>query len=299
MTVRRAGLTKAAWPALLLALAGCPRSPHSGAEVDPPDASGDTGEVQPPEKDEGLQACGVAMRFADLEWVPDDARLVTAIELGHSEAGETSLAAALALLAGAAADHDLALPVLAAMDYQNLGLQLGNLRMILRQLEHAPAQLVEVQGPGGELVWSWAIDCGPEILSARLLARWQLSLRVDLEHPGVRLALGDPERFPFDVIVFADRQVALTMVGRGRSTLAWLSGDGAGSSNPAQGEALDPPGVALEALADAPVRSVLRGEWLLAGVAQSAAGDPERAHARTLRATATTLEVDGKPWASP
>lgn len=272
----------------LLGLAACePReltaTPDEAGDGSEAEAGAETADAD----DAGAldDSCPAPARFEDLAWVPGDARLLTRVDRSDGQA----LAGALDQLAALADDPRAQLPVYAAMDFKNLALQLGNLDRLLAELGSDPDELAELHGPGGELLWVWPISCPAEVITARALARWELMLRADLEHPGVRLGAGDPERFPFDVLLVGERRLVLTTAGRGRDALAWLASEAS-----VAGEATHP-AEALAELEAAPIRAVLTGEALLGGSQATAA----TADARRIRATATGVELDGKPWPPP
>ena len=226
--------------ALALLALGCPRAGSQDPEPEP--------------------ICSAGAVFSSHDWIPDDARLTTSIARRDAD-----LDAALARL-GERSDA-AELPVLAAMNYRNLGLQLSILGRFLDELGADPSELVEVHGPDGEIAWIWANDCPLERIAARMLARWQLVLRADLERPGVRRASGSTEGLPFDLITFGDRRVALTLLGRGEDVAAWLHdsphGDEAG------------PGRALDELEPAPIRSILSGDAIMGTALTSPGSNPE------------------------
>jgi hypothetical protein len=222
-------------------------------------------------------------RFADYDWVPADARLATSIQRNDPE-----LPAALAVLARMSAAPDLQLPIFATLDFRNLGLQLGSLDRMLGELELAPAELVELQSPGGEPVWVWATDCPPAAISARMLDRFGVMLRADLERPGLRLGQGTPERFPFDLLALGDRRVALTLLGRGAHVGGWLHG--AARSDASTHPSDQRPGPALAEIPAAPIRTVLAGEALLSSTS-STNGTSTSRPTRLRR-----LHVSGTTW---
>jgi hypothetical protein len=191
-------------------------------------------------------------RFADYEWVPDDTRLTISIQRGDSE-----LPAALGVLARMSDTPDLQLPVFATLDFRNLGLQLGVLDRMLGELELDPAELVELQGPAGEFAWVWATNCPPAAISARMLDRFGVMLRADLERPGLRHGTGTSERFPFDLLALGEHRLALTPLGRGAQVGAWLHGSRSHEKSDER------PAQALAEIPAAPIRTVLAGEALL------------------------------------
>lgn len=260
-------------PILLLATAtlGC-RTP--GAIVEPSDASAPVAETpSDPASDPEPVSCSDE-RFADYDWVPDDARLATSIQRNDPE-----LPAALSVLARMSAAPDLQLPIFATLDFRNLGLQLGALDRMLVELELAPAELVELHSPSGEFVWVWATDCPPAAISARMLDRFGVLLRADLERPGLRHGQGTPERFPFDLLALGDRRVALTLLGRGASVGMWLHG----ASTHREDRADPRPGRALAEIPAAPIRTVLAGEALL-----TSTSGPTPARLRRIQVSGTT-----------
>jgi hypothetical protein len=248
---------------LVLALLGCPR-PATVATTEPTEPS-------PPAPAE-TASCSDE-RFADYDWVPDDARLATSIQRRDPE-----LSAALAVLARMGAAPELQLPVSAALDFRNLPLQLGSLDRVLGQLELAPAELVELQSPTGEFVWLWATDCPPPTIAARVLDRYGVMLRGDLERPGLRHGSGSVERFPFDLLALGEHRLALTLLGRGAQVGAWLHG----SSSSDEG-----PGRTLAEIPAAPIRTVLAGEALLTSTSADAPS-PTPPRLRRLQVTGTT-----------
>ncbi|HVI04363.1 MAG TPA: hypothetical protein VM869_36995 [Enhygromyxa sp.] len=216
--------------------------------------------------------CGTAaQRFGDYAWIPDDSRLTTAILRDDPE-----LPGALQTLARMVDDPAMQLPILAAIDYRNLSFQLAGLERTLASVELDPGELVELHSPDGDVVWLWPSDCPTETLAVRALDRFAVLVRVDFEHPGMRIGEGSLERFPFDVVLVRERFVALAPLGRGAAVSAWLS---------AAREDEDGPGVALANLEPAAIRSVLSGPALLTG---GGSGTPAQAgRHRRLRVTAT------------
>ncbi len=153
----------------------------------------------------------------------------------------------------------------------------------LAELGLEPGEMIEVHGPTNELAWLWSTSCDPDRLATRMLARWGVMLRANLD---AKLGLGDAEQFPFDVVVLAGSPgiVALTPLGQGSALLRWL--------RTAEGDA--GPGSLLAELPRAPIRAVVRGESLLAGERPSDGAGPS--HTRTLRVDAEQIELDGKVW---
>lgn len=216
------------------------------------DIATDTGQVDAPVDDEPT-ACPAGLRFADYEWVPDDARLTTSIQRDDPDLPE-----ALTTLARMTEAADVSLPVFVSLDFRNLPLQLGNLDRVLDELGDDPAELIELHTPAGETVWLWPSDCPPALVAARVLDRWQIMLRADLEHPGLRHGAGSADGFPFDVLTVStleQQRVALTRVGHGATVGAWLHESTRGGE---QG-----PGRALAELDAAPLRAVLGGASVL------------------------------------
>lgn len=222
--------------------------------------------------------CPVGERFVDYDWVPADARLLIVIDRESPD-----LAAALTRLRTLTDDAAaVGLPIRATLALGQLSMQSQMLGLSLGKLELAPAELIELHGPGNEIAWTWPTQCAPERLAARVLARWGVLLRANLD---AKLGAGDPERFPFDVVVLADDRVALTPLGQGSALLRWM--------RTAEGDA--GPGSKLAELAPAPIRAVLQGESLLAGDEQAHQGSGA-AHTRTLRVDAEQIELDGEIW---
>lgn len=262
-----------AWMAVaLLGLLGCPRAPTEPTHAPDPQVS-----VAPDPaltRDTDAELCRAPRAFGDYDWIPDDTRLATSIQR-HDPA----LADALALVHAHAADPAEQLPVFAALDLRNLGMQLANLDQLLARLDLDPAELVELHGPAGEQVWSWSTDCPPATVAARVLDRFGVMLRADLQRPGLRWGVGSIERFPFDVMTFGDHRVAVTLVGHGQAIGAWLH-DGAHGGD-------EGPGRRLRDLSDAPIRAVLDGEALL-----DPAGTGAAARRRSIRVTAQDWIID-------
>jgi hypothetical protein len=223
--------------------------------------------------------CGpVGERFVDYDWVPADARLLMVIDRESAD-----LPAALTRLRGLTEGAaTIGLPVRATLALGQLGMQSQMLALSLARLELAPAELIELHGPGSEIAWVWPTQCEPERVAARVLARWGVLLRANLD---AKLGPGDPERFPFDVVVLADDRIALTPLGRGSALLRWL--------RTAEGDV--GPGSRLGELAPAPIRAVIQGESLLVGDDQADHGSG-LAHTRTLRVDADRVELDGELW---
>ncbi|PRP96727.1 hypothetical protein [Enhygromyxa salina] len=220
-------------------------------------------------------ACDAGLRFADYDWVPDDARLTASIQRDDPQ-----LADALATLARMTEAPEVTLPVFAALDFRNLALQLDNLDRVLDELGDDPGELVELHSPAGETVWLWPSACPPELLAARVLGRWQIMLRADPEHPGGRFGAGSPDGFPFDVLTIAtldERRVALTRVGQGAKVGAWLRESARGGEHG--------PAHALAEIDAAPLRCVLDGSSLLTPSAASTLDPP---HLR--------VRVTGRSW---
>jgi hypothetical protein len=261
----------------LLALSGCPRADGPTPSEVPTSvgAEASAAEGEAPGPSEEAQACGRSRSFAEYDWIPDDARLTTAIERQHPE-----LPAALDTLMRMSADPELQLPVFATLDFRNLGLQLANLDRLLAELELEPAELVELHSPGGQFVWLWATDCPPAAVAARVLDRFEIMLRADLEHPGLRRGEGSAEGFPFDILTLGEDRVGLTLVGHGREVGAWLY------DAPRGGE--DGPGQLLAELPTAPIRSVSSGSALLTN---PDGAPPPASRYRTIRVTATDWET--------
>lgn len=248
-----------------LTLTACPQ--QRASEHPDPDASPAQAEAP---------SCGVDSRFVEREWIPRDARLVTFVERRHPER-----AAALAQLAALADDPSAQLPVFAALDYRNLAIQLSIFDGVLDQLELAPAEFVELQGPEGELVWLWPTDCAREEVGARVLARLGVMLRANMDHPSQRHGAAVPERFPFDLIAIGEGRLALTRAGEGRRVGAWLDAD----ADPN----LESPAAWLDELEPAPIRSLLLGSALLAPEDESAPPST-RARVRRFRVLAESWE---------
>jgi hypothetical protein len=220
----------------------------------------------------------VGERFGDLDWVPADARLLVVIDR-HSPDLDPALTRLRTLTEQAST---VGLPIRAGLALDRLGMQSQMLGLSLVRLELDPAELLELHGPGSEIAWAWPTRCAPERLAARVLARWGVLLRANLD---AKLGSGDPEGFPFDVVVLADDRVVLTPLGQGSALLGWL--------RKAEGD--EGPGSTLGDLAPAPIRAVIQGESLLAGDQQANHGSGV-AHTRTLRVASDRIELDGEVW---
>ncbi|KIG11914.1 hypothetical protein DB30_02297 [Enhygromyxa salina] len=248
---------------------GCRQPP--GEALTPPKTPAQTAVHEP------SPACQVGLRFASYEWLPDDARLATSIQYDDPE-----LPAALTTLARMTEAPEVALPVFAALDYRNLPMQLGNLDRMFDALGDSPAELVELHSPAGEMVWMWPSACPPALLAARVLDRWQVMLRADLEHPGLRLGAGAADGFPFDVITIGaldEQRVGLTRVGHGPTIVTWLRESARGGE--------DGPGRALAKLDPAPIRSVLATSMLT-----TASTPPTDEQPRHIRVTSSDWVTD-------
>ncbi|MFV8754545.1 hypothetical protein ACNOYE_28685 [Nannocystaceae bacterium ST9] len=232
----------------------------------------------PPDPEPEPETCGpIGERFVDYDWVPADARLLTVIDRQANDLDQAL--ARVRTLSDAAAS--VGLPIRAALALGQLGMQTQMLALSLAELGLDPGELIELHGPGSELAWLWTTSCDPDLLATRMLARWGVLLRANLD---AKLGLGVAGEFPFDVIVLADGRVALTPLGQGSALLRWL--------RTAEGD--EGPGSRLGELAAAPIRAVLQGESLLAG--DSASGGSGQAHTRTLRVTGEQIELDGTLW---
>ena len=274
--MRRTGLG-----VLALALLGCPR-PTGGP--DQPAAS-DTGATDP---DPGPQpsACGTpSLRFADFDWVPDDSRLAVVVDRDDPE-----LEQAWSQLAALLDDDGLALPIHADMAFRNLRFQLGGVTPTLAALGLSPAELVELHGPAGDVVWVWPSDCPAAELGPLALAELGVLVRADFERPGLRSGAGT-DRFPFDLVLVRDRFVALAPRGRGPAVGAWLS---------ASHEEPEGPGPILTKLAPAAIRAVLRGPALLSEPDHPDPGShaPDGGDGRPLEIRATASAWEAGPHSS-
>jgi hypothetical protein len=255
MTRPRPRRTPASGPTRIAALSlfaatllGCPRAPADPVTSTPGlDVARSNDAV--PEPAVGPAQCGSPdARFSDYAWVPDDSRLTAAVAREDPE-----LPAALDLLASLRASEAVALPIHADLAFANLRLQLLGLERVLASLGLAPAELVELHGPAGDVVWVWPSDCPSAELASAALARFGVQLRLDFERPGIRSGAGSTD-FPFDLIQVHERHVALAPLGRGPVVAAWLS---------KIREDPEGPGPILATLEPAPIRAVLRGPALL------------------------------------
>lgn len=228
-----------------------------------------------------IERCGEpGERFGELDWVPADARLLVVVDRRASDL--TAADQHLRELSQHAATTGL--PIRAALALGQIGMQTQMLGMSLTKLEVDPGEIVELHGPTREVAWVWPTTCAPELLAARVLGRWGVLLRANLD---AELGSGDAS-FPFDVVVPMDGLVALTPLGQGAELLRWLR----------SAEGREGPGSQVTALAPAALRGVIQGESLLAGEAEADAGRGP-AHVRTLRATGEAIELDGTVWRPP
>lgn len=256
---------------VMLAMVGCVRNeptvtpePIGTTETQP-----DTPEVEP------TPVCGTpAQRFSDYAWIPDDSRSTTSIMRDDRE-----LPGALQTLARVADDDGVQLPIRAAIGFRNMSFQLAGLERVLATVDLDPGELVELHSPVGDVVWLWPSDCPTADLAARVLERCGVLVRLDFEHPGMRVGEGSREQFPFDLVLVREHIVALAPLGRGAAVSTWLS---------AAREDEDSPGVALANIEAAPIRSVLSGPSLLSG---SEATSSTGRH-RKLRVTASAYHEE-------
>src|SRR5690606_25211175 len=116
---------------------------------------------------------------------PDDSRLTAAVSREDPE-----LPAALAQLSSLRASDAVTLPIHADLAFANLRLQLAGLERVLASLGMSPAELVELHGPAGEVIWVWPSDCPTAELASAALARFGVQLRLDFERPGIRSGAG-------------------------------------------------------------------------------------------------------------
>lgn len=258
---------------LAAALLGCLRSE---ATVTPPEPEPPIAETEPStDPPAPVGVCGtVGQRFGDYAWIPADSRLTTSILRGDPE-----LADALRMLARMADDPAVQLPIRAAIDYRNLGVQLAGLERVIATVEADPGELVELHSPDGDVVWLWPSDCPTATLATRALDRFAVLIRVDFGNPGVRIGEGSIEQFPFDLVLVHERVIALAPLGRGARVGAWLTGSRDDD---------DGPGVALAGIEPAPIRSVLSGPALLAG--PDVASAPSSDRHRKIRATGSSCQ---------
>jgi hypothetical protein len=260
-------------------LLGCPRAPAD--PVTPSANASEPGPESSPEPSPEPAQCGRPnQRFADYGWIPDDSRLTAAVAREDPE-----LPTALERLAALRASETLALPIHADLAFANLRLQLAGLERVLASLGMSPAELVELHGPAGEVVWVWPSDCPSAELASAALARFGVQLRLDFERPGIRTGAGSAERFPFDLIFVHERHVAVAPLGRGTAVAAWLSGPRADPEGP---------GPSLSDIELAPIRVVLRGPALLGDGASA----PRDASPLQIRVTATGWQA-GEHESSP
>lgn len=231
-----------------------------------------------------VSGCEAHDDLGGLEWLPADLRLAVVIDLESAE-----LPAAIQRLQdGVRATSGL--PVVASLGLGQLGLQLGILRPQLQALGIAPRELALLHDRNGAVIWVLRARCDLGALQAAVSEAWSLRVRnvsggaVAEAQPGS----GGPT-FAHDLAFLSEDRLALVPPGAAASLRRWLevrgTATGALGSEPAV-----QPGERLGELAAAPIRGILAGAAL-----QTGEGPGSTALARTLRATAEGLEIDGKP----
>lgn len=228
--------------------------------------------------------CAAHDDLGGLEWLPADLRLAVVIDLDAPE-----LPTAIQRLQdGVRAAPGL--PVVASLGLGQLGLQLGILRPQLQALGIAPRELALLHDRAGAVVWVLRARCDLEALQAAITTAWSLRVRtVTGGAVAEAVAGGGGPTFAHEVVFLSGDRLALVPPGTAVALRRWLEGP---TSSPAGlgGQPAPPPGERLGELAAAPIRGILAGRAL-----QNGAGAAGTALARTLRATAEGLEIDGQP----
>ena len=241
--------------------------PVSAAPVGPPPAT-----------------CDAADDLGGAAWLPTDVRLAVVVDLTSPD-----LPPAVARLQeGVQAGRGL--PIVAGLGLAQLGLQLGILRPQLISAGLRPRELALLHDRDGAVVWVLRARCDVAAVQAGLTRAWALQVRQITGGAVAEAsrAAADGARVAFDVAFLSDDRIALTPPGSAVAVRRWLEARPAAPALGA-GPAVPPPGEVLDEISAAPVRGVLAGRALHS----DGAGDAPLV--RTLRATATTLEVDGKP----
>lgn len=229
-------------------------------------------------------ASGCAARddLGGLEWLPADLRLAVVIDLEAAElpAAITQLQDGVRAATG--------LPVVASLGLGQLGLQLGILRPQLQALGIAPRELLLLHDRAGAVVWVLRARCDLDALQAAMTAAWSLRVRAVSGGAIAEQAPGAGPTFAHDVAFLSEERIALVPPGTAAKLRRWLEGPAPGGAS-LTGQAAPAPGERLAELAAAPIRGVLAGRALQTGASTGAT-----ALMRTLRATATALEIDGQ-----
>ena len=257
------------------ALAGCNAAVPEDMSSRPGPAN--TAVVQAP-----VPVCAAHDELGGLGWLPADLRLAVLLDLDSGE-----LPAAIGRLQDGARGGR-GLPVVASLGLAQLGLQLGMLRPQLATAGLDPRELLLLHDRDGKVVWVLRARCDLEALQARIREAWGLEVRTVAGGAVAEARRGatSEARFAFDVAFLAEDRVALTPPGEAGAVRRWLSG---ASGAPLAGPGAPAPAEVLEGIAAGPIRGVLSGRSL------QDPGSDAVPLVRTLRATATALEVDGAP----
>lgn len=228
--------------------------------------------------------CDAHDELGGAAWLPADVRLAVIVDL---DSGDLA-AANNHLAAGVQAGRGL--PVVAALGLGQLGLQLGILRPQLITAGLRPRELMLLHDRTGAVIWVLRARCDLAAIQAGMTAAWSLQVR-KISGGEVAESPRGPTgaaRVAFDVAFLPDDRIALTPPGSAAAVHRWL---GAGPAAPGlgAGPAVAPPGEVLDEIPAAPIRGVLAGRALQSD------GAADAPLVRTLRATATALEVDGQP----
>lgn len=225
--------------------------------------------------------CDARDDLGGVDWLPADLRLAVVIDLESPE-----LPAAIdRLQAGVQAGRGL--PVVAGLGLAQLGLQLAILRPQLASAGLAPRELALLHDRSGAVVWVLRARCDLAGLQALLAQRWSLGVRGVTGGAVAEAMRGANGPVAFEVAFLAEDRLALTPPGSAATLRRWLA---APPAAPGFGAGSGPtPAEVLGEIPAAPIRGVLAGRALQHD------GAADAPLVRTLRATATALEVDGEP----
>jgi hypothetical protein len=268
---------RAAAAAVALVCAAC------GADVPKDRPQPDPTPVSAPPVGPPPATCDAADDLGGAAWLPADVRLAVIVDLASAD-----LPAAVGQLqAGVQAGRGL--PIVAGLGLAQLGLQLGILRPQLITAGLRPRELALLHDRNGAVIWVLRARCDLGAVQAVLARAWSLQVREIAGGAVAEATRGGPDgaRVAFDVAFLSDDRIALTPPGSAVQLRRWLETRPAAALGAAPAAA--PPGEVLDEIPAAPIRGVLAGRALQA----DGAGDAPLV--RTLRATATALEVDGKP----
>ncbi len=284
------------WIAAALVGLGCALVACDGRGTNPPSDATDTGtapagtpvETEQPAGTEG--GCGPrSERFANLDWVPRDARFVALLDL---DASPEARAAAHRALSALDEDPALGLPVFVGFGLGGLSLGSTTVASLLAQVELSPSDLVKVTSPRGVPLWVLPSSCDLGELGERVGEAWQMRVRETADGRVGTAPGGGP--IPFDLVVLPGDKLALTPRGKHLDARDWLGrrtvGTEALGAN-ARDAAERPIGPTVAELEAAPVRAAFQGRSLIDP--DSAVVDTDPSRPRTLRADAEHVWIDG------